>query len=549
MLLRHDRSSRVIDIALVSIWSIVLTVFTFIANGKKIGIDDADIFFTYASNLANGEGLIYSPGIPRVEGYTSTLWMLLSSLVFKLGFSENIIWILSLVLFILTTLIAFCILEISLHKSNWLKAKIVYLLITSLSFSYASWMLISLMDTTLWGFLLMTMLYLLISPFKDKKNLALGSLVFLLLPFSRPESILLVPLIFILTIIVNRKWFTKPLSVYFIVFSISTISLTIFRYSYFGFPFPNTYYAKVSDSLYTNVLNGSLYFARFLQSSLFALIAFLLSLMYISWCWHQKYLSIKFKLGQDSTPSSHKSLKLIALVILSFMLITIFSGGDHFNLFRIVQPIWPFIVLIIALSFFELKEKFTKVSNSVFLVFASVLLVVSEFLSSASGTSWTVLATQGRSPIAHEFEIAENGKLLGTRLNKIFEEFNFKPTVGTIVAGGLARTYKGTIYDLMGLNNSQMAHDSTDREGFRNHAIFDKRIFLRWPVDVLLASPEGWGMDVALKGLASDNQFASKYKYGCIESKTHQISVCAYFRDEFISEIDQNLNITFTLSK
>jgi hypothetical protein len=251
MLLRHDRSSKVIDIALVSIWSIVLTVFTFIANGKKIGIDDADIFFTYASNLANGEGLIYSPGIPRVEGYTSTLWMLLSSLVFKLGFSENIILILSLVLFILTTLIAFCILEISLHKSNWLKAKIVYLLITSLSFSYASWMLISLMDTTLWGFLLMTMLYLLISPFKDKKNLALGSLVFLLLPFSRPESILLVPLIFILTIIVNRKWFTKPLSVYFIVFSISTISLTIFRYSYFGFPFPNTYYAKVSDSLYT----------------------------------------------------------------------------------------------------------------------------------------------------------------------------------------------------------------------------------------------------------------------------------------------------------
>jgi arabinofuranosyltransferase len=195
MLYQNKLSSRVFDIAVVIIWSLALTLFTYIANGKKIGIDDADIFFTYASNLADGKGLIYSPGIPKVEGYTSTLWMLVSFFVFKSGLSENSVWILSLVLFALSTLIAFRILEMSLHRNWWIQAKILYLVIISLSFGYSSWMLLTLMDTTLWGFLLMAVIYFLISPLNNTKNLTLGSLVFFLVPLSRPESIILIPLI------------------------------------------------------------------------------------------------------------------------------------------------------------------------------------------------------------------------------------------------------------------------------------------------------------------------------------------------------------------
>ena len=33
------------------------------------GIDDANIFFTYASNLAGGEGFVYNAGGERVEGF------------------------------------------------------------------------------------------------------------------------------------------------------------------------------------------------------------------------------------------------------------------------------------------------------------------------------------------------------------------------------------------------------------------------------------------------------------------------------------------------
>jgi hypothetical protein len=278
------------------------------------------------------------------------------------------------------------------------------------------------------------------------------------------------------------------------------------------------------------------------------LAALCVSLTYISWLLHKKYILKVFENYQSTKPSSNKNITFLSLFISLYLLVIILSGGDHFGLFRIVQPIWPFMVLLNAVLFFRFKNNLTQVSNSLLVYFTIFFLLLSELMSSASGTSWTSTAIKGRSPIAHEFEIADGGRLLGNKLNDIFEEFELAPTVGTITAGGIARTYKGTIYDLMGLNNSQMAHGSKDREGFRNHAIFDKDIFLSWSVDVLLVSPNSWGMDVALKGISSDDQFASKYQYGCLKKTTHQgPDVCAYFRDEMMAKISQDSSLIFVL--
>ena len=39
--------------------------------------DDAFISFRYAANLARGDGLVFNPGMPPVEGYTNFLWTVL----------------------------------------------------------------------------------------------------------------------------------------------------------------------------------------------------------------------------------------------------------------------------------------------------------------------------------------------------------------------------------------------------------------------------------------------------------------------------------------
>ena len=43
----------------------------------RTGIDDANIFFVYAQNAANGHGFVYNVGGERVEGFSSLLWTLI----------------------------------------------------------------------------------------------------------------------------------------------------------------------------------------------------------------------------------------------------------------------------------------------------------------------------------------------------------------------------------------------------------------------------------------------------------------------------------------
>ena len=65
----------------------------------RVGIDDANIIFTYARNLAAGEGLVWTPGYERVEGFSTLAWMLLSSCAFGLSpWPERTIGVVSVLL-------------------------------------------------------------------------------------------------------------------------------------------------------------------------------------------------------------------------------------------------------------------------------------------------------------------------------------------------------------------------------------------------------------------------------------------------------------------
>jgi hypothetical protein len=518
-----------------------------VANGKKIGIDDADIFFTYANNMTKGLGLVYSAGIPRVEGFTSALWMLSSFLIFKVGLSEIGVWVFSLLLFVITNFISFRIIEISVHRINWLRAKIFYIIAISLSFSYTSWMLNSLMDTALWGFLLMASAYTLITATKQMNQIVFGCLIFVLIPLTRPEAILIFPLIFICIAFLEFSWITKYFILIFLLFISSTFTVIAIRYLYFGFPLPNTYYAKVSNSVGANLYSGNIYVGKFLSSSLIGLTAFCLSVTQIAFLVHQKMTHSAWHQGQKNPSKERRPLIILSLFVLIYVLVTVSSGGDHFNLFRLLQPIFPFMILIILISGFRLMRNLQKVERSLLVMFTILFFLFSEFLSTVTDTSWASTAVSGRSPIANEFETAEDGRRLGLELNKIFIENGFMPSVGTITAGGLARTYDGTIYDLMGLNNVEMAHRSKDRKGYKDHAVFDKEIFFSWSVDVVLSSPDSWGMEVALKGIDEDFQFKDEYRYGClVNAPSKTLRICAFFRNEFLTEVNKSSNLLFS---
>jgi hypothetical protein len=49
-----------------------------------------------------------------------------------------------------------------------------------------------------------------------------------------------------------------------------------------------------------------------------------------------------------------------------------------------------------------------------------------------------------------------------------------------MAVGGFGERYQGPVYDLLALNNVEMAHASSDRKRFvKNHSAFNKEVFLR----------------------------------------------------------------------
>ncbi|HTW92108.1 MAG TPA: hypothetical protein VMH22_10415, partial [bacterium] len=80
-------------------------VFTF--HGRpKLGIDDAQITFSYSSNLAAGHGLVYANNPEHVEGATSLLWTLICAIPFRLGLDESGVLAISVLLLCLTQILA-----------------------------------------------------------------------------------------------------------------------------------------------------------------------------------------------------------------------------------------------------------------------------------------------------------------------------------------------------------------------------------------------------------------------------------------------------------
>lgn len=63
--------------------AVVLLVIGYFAQ-KPVGVDDASIFYRYASNWAAGLGPVFNPG-ERVEGFSSELWTALLALGARLG--------------------------------------------------------------------------------------------------------------------------------------------------------------------------------------------------------------------------------------------------------------------------------------------------------------------------------------------------------------------------------------------------------------------------------------------------------------------------------
>jgi arabinofuranosyltransferase len=222
---------------------LVIFTYVFLANAW-IG-DDAYITFRVVDNFIKGYGLTFNPD-ERVQAYTHPLWMLVLSAVYAVT-SE---------LFYTTLAVsyAFCALALATvsrsFNSLWRSALFLGLLLSSKAFiDYTSsgleyplsFLLLALFYSRFFGATIAKAL----SPTHIIEFGALASLAFL----NRSDSILLYagPLAYL-------AWIAWPmyrvrLAMYFAIALSPVAAWLLFSYIYYGFPFPNTYYAKVATGI------------------------------------------------------------------------------------------------------------------------------------------------------------------------------------------------------------------------------------------------------------------------------------------------------------
>jgi hypothetical protein len=118
-----------------------------------------------------------------------------------------------------------------------------------------------------------------------------------------------------------------------------------------------------------------------------------------------------------------------------------------------------------------------------------------------------------------------------------------------VAAGGVALTYDGQVIDLVGLNNSEMAHLSQDREGPKGHSGFDPEIFFKQKPELVL--PVGgddrsiigswrakydWHNSV-MKGILDTELFRDQYQLAILKSPTMSTQVIAFVDRTFLDTL------------
>lgn len=533
------------------------------------GIDDANIYFVYMKHLANGQGFVWNVGSERVEGFTSLLWTLIGAGFYKLS-GENFVWLLLILSFILSYT-AVCRLLVFIRRCNHTEDRLltdtdcIMMALLLFPLGFLEWNVMGLMETGLWLFLIINLTLSLCNAWllDRSPNIFYFSLLLAILIPTRPESIAY-GLMFIFLLFVQQT-FAKgwKKAVYSIVLPVLTYVATLaimigWRLSYFGYPFPNTYYAKVSTNKKDNILGGIAYLHRFFYeypqaAFCVAVSASFAVILLVKWKKEGRKLQL--------SPNDKAQMFLLA-VIFCTLCIPVLTGGDHFKYSRFYQCMIP-LTYASALNYtfwnnhvgrFPVPQKFIRRLLTIAVCFGVFFVAKSTWYDLTTVEKFT--ATR----VSPEFYHARNGRNIAEKENETFDSCAHYPSVGLIAAGGFAYAYKGYTIDLMGLNSVAMAHADPVKIGFRNHASFDVPTFWKLSPDmvgpfyggVIVANPASFvlpeNMDGfrttqftygAYKHIYDEPRFIQTYLPALVRNTKNDFYIFAYYRRNFLEGLDK----------
>ncbi len=312
--------------------------------GRVLGdwqMDDAYISYRYAWNFVHGQGLVYNPGQP-VEGYTNFLWTLVAAGAIELGLPPGGVTLalniaLSIGLVALTWHLAN---RLSGGRQPWPLVAVALLIVDDSLLAYGG--LGSGMESALLAFLgLLAGACLWSEAAHPRRWRALGGLVLALAVLTRPEGFLIAAVF-----LAGRTWRDRverrPAGQLLAASIVPILALVgpyeIWRISFYGDLFPNTFYAKTGTTL--ELIGRGLEHSRFFLTEHWLVVTLaVVGLGVAALEWRPRLW------GRDGRNFGLQRLAGVrstwAALIILIMLYILWVGGDYF-------PGWRFFVPILA---------------------------------------------------------------------------------------------------------------------------------------------------------------------------------------------------------
>ena len=407
--------------------------------------DDTYIHLRFAHNLANGWGIVWNIGEKPVEGSTSFFYLLMITAIEKLGVQP--IWTLAYACAIFAVL-AFIATLILLQKINpeYLLENLTAVIMLGFSSRLMVWANTGL-EVTLYAFALVLCALLYIMYRAGTVSPYIVGLVFAVTSFIRPECLAIfgVTVAFELCPIYlsgTKKYY--PILALVGSFLIIYLPVFLWKWSYFGYPFPNTYYDKTGGGL-IQIAAGLSYLwtnlaETFIPSGLL-LVIFLVTMKKDSFFLEKIYLLI---------------------VLLSSWLIVAMNGGDYMLKGRFLTPMFPILYVLAGLAISQLIDR---ISNSYRLILVSGMLLISFAL-------WYLEKPIVKNYADKPFPSAKANKpreivstpefvAIGRALHDIAQPGN---SIALVPIGAIGYYSGMDVYDMVGLVDPIIAHEPFSQE-------------------------------------------------------------------------------------
>ncbi|MBI5020310.1 MAG: hypothetical protein HZB59_02645 [Ignavibacteriales bacterium] len=414
--------------------------------------DDAFISFRYAENLVAGNGLAYNAG-ERVEGYTNFLWTLLIALGLKLQIDPVLFSAILGITFHLGTLILFIF--ISNKTQRQLTSSIFVIPLTSLLLSlnrdfnvYAT----SGLETSMYTFFIVAG-FLFLSLDKIRWNILIAGIFALLAMLTRPDGIIFLASVLIYFIIITEnKW--KNCLIFLIPSIFIFLPYWFWRWNYFGFFFPNSFYAKSIGLTYYS--QGLEYVWLYFQTYYGLIILFVAGIVAL---WRFKTFN---RITQELRYSSNHTILLTGIFSSLYILFVIRIGGDFMHA-RFLIPVTPFLYYLIERFILSLSKSYLRIILAFIITLTTIFRY--DLYTKEISVGYVVDEVQ-----YYTHDHLERTKLLGFTIKKYFERL----PVRFAFSGAHARViyYSKTPYALealTGLTDTGLAHQNISKRGRPGH--------------------------------------------------------------------------------